>query len=53
MRAYRRRMWIDEMFGDFKKHGFDLESTRLRHFQPLSWPTLTEYLGFLHVVSVA
>ena len=23
-------MWIEEMYGDFKKHGFDLESTMLR-----------------------
>src|SRR5439155_22758836 len=29
-RAYRCRMWIEEMFGDFKGHGFDLESTHLR-----------------------
>lgn len=30
-RAYARRMWIEEMFGDIKKHGFDLENTMLRH----------------------
>lgn len=28
---YRRRMWIEEMFGDMKKHGFDLEGTHLQH----------------------
>jgi len=28
---YSLRMWIEEMFGDFNKHGFDLESTMLRH----------------------
>lgn len=28
--AYRRRMWIEEMFGDCKGHGFDLEATHLR-----------------------
>jgi hypothetical protein len=22
--AYCRRMWTEEMFGDFNKHGFDL-----------------------------
>jgi hypothetical protein len=27
---YRRRMYIDEMFSDFKKRGFQLEDTRLR-----------------------
>jgi len=33
-------MWIEEMFGDFKKHGFDLESSHLRHFLRLSRLTL-------------
>jgi hypothetical protein len=35
-RHYRRPMWIDEMFGVLKKHGFNLESTLLRHFLRLS-----------------
>ena len=26
--CYRRRMWIEGMFADFKRHGFDLESTQ-------------------------
>jgi hypothetical protein len=30
LRAYERRMWIEEMFGDLKANGFDLESTHLR-----------------------
>jgi hypothetical protein len=29
IRMYQRRMWIEETFGDFKGHGFDLEATRL------------------------
>jgi hypothetical protein len=33
---YRRRMWIEEMFGDMKGHGFDVEATQLRHFLRLS-----------------
>ncbi len=33
-------MWIEEMFGDMKKHGFNLEQTMLRHFQRLSRLTL-------------
>src|SRR4051812_45894810 len=28
--AYKKRMWIEELFADLKGHGFDLESTRLR-----------------------
>jgi hypothetical protein len=40
LQAYKRRMWTEEMFGDFKKHGFDLESTMLRHARRLSRLTL-------------
>jgi hypothetical protein len=40
LRYYRRRMWIEEMFADFKKHGFDLESTMLRNSPRLSRLTL-------------
>jgi hypothetical protein len=35
LRYYRQRMRIEEMFGDFKRHGFDLEHTRLRHIHRL------------------
>ena len=48
---YSRRMWIEEMFGDFKAHGFDLEKTRLRHFQRLSRLTLA--IAFVYVWLVA
>jgi hypothetical protein len=47
LRYYRKRMWIEEMFGDFKKHGFDLESTMLRHAPRLSRLTLA--VAFLYV----
>jgi hypothetical protein len=40
LRAYRRRMWVEEMFGDLKGHGFDLESTHLHNFLRLSRLTL-------------
>lgn len=40
LRYYKRRMWIEEMFGDLKRHGFDLESSMLRHFSRLSRLTL-------------
>jgi len=36
LRAYKRRMWIEEMFGDWQGHGVDVEKTRLGHFQRLS-----------------
>ncbi len=49
---YRRRMWIEEMFGDFKKHGFDLESTMLRHFLRLSRLTLAVVILYIWLISV-
>ncbi len=29
LRAYRKRMWTEEFYGDLKGHGFNLEATRL------------------------
>jgi len=52
LRAYRRRMWIDEMFGDLKKHGFDLESTHLRHFLRLSRLTLAVALLYTWLIAM-
>jgi hypothetical protein len=49
---YARRMWIEEMFGDFKNHGFDLESTMLRHFLRLSRLTLAVALLYVWLISV-
>jgi hypothetical protein len=51
VRIYQRRMWIEEMFGDFKRHGFDLESSHLRHFLRLS--RLTLIVAFLYLGLVA
>src|SRR3712207_8874508 len=39
-RSYTKRMWIEQMFADFKKHGLDPKSTRLRRVGRLSRPTL-------------
>jgi len=49
---YSLRMWIEEMFGDFKKHGFDLERTMLRHFLRLSRLTLAVALLYVWLISV-
>lgn len=48
--AYKRRMWIEEMFADFKGHGFDLESTHLRHFGRLSRLTLAVAMLYVWLV---
>ena len=51
LRTYAVRMWIEEMFGDLKKHGFDLEATRLRHFMRLSRLTLVVALAYVWLVA--
>lgn len=48
--CYRRRMWIEEMFADFKGHGFDLESMQLRHFARLSGLTLAVAMLYVWLV---
>jgi hypothetical protein len=52
LRFYARRMWIEETYGDFKKHGFDLERTMLRHFLRLSRLTLAVAILYVWLVSV-
>jgi len=32
LKYYQRRMWCEELHGDIKDHGFDLESTMLHDF---------------------
>jgi hypothetical protein len=49
--AYRRRMWIEEMFGDMKGHGFNLEDSHLRHFLRLSRLTLVVVLLYVWLVA--
>ena len=51
LRCYRRRMWIEEMFGDLKGHGVDIESTQLRHFLRLSRLTLAVVLLYFWLVT--
>lgn len=51
LRLYTRRMWIEEMFGDFKRNGFDLEAIRLRHFLRLSRFTMAVALLYVWLVA--
>lgn len=51
LRLYTRRMWIEEMFGDFKGNGFDLEVIRLRHFLRLSRFTMAVALLYVWLVA--
>ena len=51
LKAYERRRWIEEMFGDLKDNGFDLESTHLRSVFKLHRLTFTVVLLFLEWVT--
>ena len=51
LRLYRRRMWIEEMFGDLKGHGFDLERSHLLFFCHLSRLTLAVALLYVWLVT--
>jgi hypothetical protein len=53
LRYYRRRMWVEEMHADLKKHGFDLESTMLHSFLRLSRLTLAVACLYVWLVSTA
>jgi hypothetical protein len=44
-------MWIEEMFGDLKNNGFDLESTHLRSVFKLHRLTFAVVLLFLELVA--
>jgi hypothetical protein len=50
LKAYGYRMWIEEMFGDLKDHGFDLESSRLTSFACLSRLTLAVVLLYVWTI---
>lgn len=52
LQAYARRMWIEEMFGDMKSHGFDLECTMLRQANKLSRLTLAVALLYVWLLSI-
>lgn len=51
LRSYARRMWTEELFGDLKGHGFDLESSHLGHFLKLSRLTLAVVLVYVWLVA--
>jgi Transposase DDE domain len=51
LKSYARRMWTEELFGDLKGHGFDLESSHLDHFLKLSRLTLAVVLVYVWLVA--
>jgi hypothetical protein len=52
IRTYRVRMWIEEMYGDMKGHGFDLEATYMRDPDRLSRLVLGVCLVYVWLLSL-
>jgi hypothetical protein len=51
LKAYRRRAWIEETFGDLKDNGFDLESSRLHTAMHLHRLTLAVMLLYIELLA--
>ena len=52
LKYYQRRMWCEELHGDLKKHGFNLESTMLHDSLRLSRLTLAVAFLYVWLISV-
>jgi hypothetical protein len=52
IRLYKKRMWVEELFGDLKGHGFDLEATHLQAFDRLSRLTLAAMIVYVWLISL-
>lgn len=49
---YRLRMWIEEMYGDMKGHGFDLEATQLRSADRINQLLLGVSIAFVWLIAL-
>jgi len=52
IQTYRVRMWIEEMYGDMKGHGFDLEATYMRDLDRLSRLVLGVCLVYVLLIAL-
>lgn len=52
LRQYRVRMWTEELYGDLKGHGFDLEATHLDDISRLSRLVLGVCLVYVWLISL-
>ena len=52
IRRYKIRMWTEEMYGDLKGHGFDLESTHLDDADRISRLVLAVCMTFIWLITL-
>ncbi len=45
-------MWIEELFGDVKGNGFDLEATHLKNADRIDRLTLAVFIAFVWLISL-
>jgi len=49
---YRKRMWIEELFGDVKGHGFELEQTHLKNAERINRLVLAVFIAFVWLITL-
>ena len=49
---YHKRMWIEELFGDVKDHGFELEKTHLKDAQRINRLVLAVFIAFVWLITL-
>jgi hypothetical protein len=52
IRMYKVRMWVEEMYGDLKGHGFDLEATHLNDVDRISRLVFAACLTFVWLITL-
>ena len=52
IRRYKKRMWVEELFGDLKGHGFDLEATHIRDFDRLARLVLAVSIVYVWLIAL-
>jgi hypothetical protein len=52
IRLYALRMWVEEMYGDLKGHGFDLEATHLQDIDRISRLVLAVCISFVWLITL-
>mgnify|MGYP002064735349 CR=1 FL=1 len=52
LKVYRKRMWVEEMYGDLKGHGFDLEATHLQDAARISRLVLGFCIVFVWLITL-
>lgn len=52
IRTYKVRMWVEEMYGDMKGHGFDLESTHLDDERRIARLVLSVCITFVWLIAL-